>query len=133
MSKESTANCCSKLTFISKEFSEVRPEKTLVPTVKPPAKGIGCKGKLGSVSSITAGLASAFTVSLSELAARERFTSPADLQGARIAVVSVTSSVDWGQYYQAKLLPTDTLKEALELVVSGQTEGAIFDRPALQY
>ena len=31
------------------------------------------------------------------------------------------------------MLPTDTLEEALELVVSGKTEGAIFDRPALQY
>ncbi len=88
---------------------------------------------LVSISSITAGLASAFTVSLSELAAQERFTSPADLRGAKIAVVSDTSSVDLGQYYQAKLLPTDTLKEAVDLVVSGQAEGAIFDRPALEY
>ena len=88
---------------------------------------------LVSVSSITAGLASAFTVSLSELAAQERFTSPADLRGAKIAVVSDTSSVDLGQYYQASLLPTDSLKEAVDLVVSGQAEGAVFDRPALEY
>ena len=95
--------------------------------------GIWMVISLVSISSITAGLASAFTVSLSELAAQERFTSPADLRGAKIAVVSDTSSVDLGQYYQAKLLPTDTLKEALDLVVSGKTEGAIFDRPALEY
>ena len=88
---------------------------------------------LVSFSSITAGLASAFTVSLSELPASQKFTSTADLQGARIAVVSGTSSVDWGKYYRAKLLETDTLKEALDLVVSGKTEGVIFDRPALQY
>ncbi len=48
-------------------------------------------------------------------------------------MVTGTSSVEWGKYYQAELLETDSLKEALELVVSGQTEGAIFDRPALQY
>ncbi|MGK7916277.1 MAG: transporter substrate-binding domain-containing protein [Prochloraceae cyanobacterium] len=84
-------------------------------------------------SSITAGLASALTLSLSELAAHERFASPNDLQGSRIAVVSGTSSVEWGEYYQAQLLETETLKEAIELVASGQTEGAIFDRPALQY
>ncbi len=88
---------------------------------------------LVTFSSITAGLASAFTLSLSELAASERFASPAAFQSARIAVVSGTSSVEWGKYYQAQLLETDTLKEALELVVSGQAEGAIFDRPALRY
>ena len=86
-----------------------------------------------TVSSITAGLASAITISLSELAASEQFASPADLQGAKIAVVSGTTSVEWGKYYQAQLLKTDTLKEALDLVISGQTQGAIFDRPALKY
>ena len=86
-----------------------------------------------AVSSITAGLASALTLSLSELAASERFASTTDLQGARIAVVSDTSSVEWGEYYQAQLLAKETLKEAIELVVSGQAEGAIFDRPALRY
>ncbi len=86
-----------------------------------------------ALSSITAGLASALTVSLSELAASERFTNPNDLQGARIAVVSDTSSVEWGESYQAQLLATEDLEKAIELVVSGQAEGAIFDRPALRY
>ena len=86
-----------------------------------------------ALSSITAGLASALTLSLSDLAVNERFASPSDLKGAKIAVVSGTNSVEWGKYYQAQLLEADTLKEAIELVASGQTEGAIFDRPALQY
>ena len=55
------------------------------------------------------------------------------LKVPKIAVVSGTNSVEWGKYYQAQLLEADTLKEAIELVASGQTEGAIFDRPALQY
>ncbi|MDJ0716673.1 MAG: transporter substrate-binding domain-containing protein [Prochloraceae cyanobacterium] len=95
--------------------------------------GIWMLISLLTVSSITAGLASAITISLSELAASEQFASPADLQGAKIAVVSGTTSVEWGKYYQAQLLKTDTLKEALDLVISGQTQGAIFDRPALKY
>ncbi len=95
--------------------------------------GIWMLISLLAFSSITAGLASALTLSLSDLAVNERFASPADLQGAKIAVVSGTSSVDWGKYYQAQLLEADTLKEAIELVASGQIEGAIFDRPALKY
>ena len=84
-------------------------------------------------SSITAGLASAFTISLSELGATEKFTKAAELRGTRIAVVTGTSSVDWGKYYQVQLVETKSLKEAVELVVLGQVEGAIFDRPALEY
>ena len=95
--------------------------------------GIWMLISLLTLSTITAGLASAFTVSLSELAASEKFTSPADLKGAKIAVVSGTTSVGWGEYYQGQLVEVETLKQAIELVASGQTEGAIFDRPALKY
>ena len=85
-----------------------------------------------AVSSITAGLASAFTLSLADIS-EEQFTKASDLRGASIAVVSETTSTQWGEYYQAKLKQTKTLEEAIALVASGQVEGAIFDRPALKY
>ncbi len=94
--------------------------------------GIWMMVTLVTISSLTAGLASAFTLSLARLKT-ERFTRPETLVGARIAVVSGTTGLKWGKYYQARLIETDTLQEAIELVATGQVEGAIFDRPALQY
>ena len=50
-----------------------------------------------------------------------------------MAVVAGTAGADWAQDYQAILTPRETLEEAIAMVVTGKTEGVIFDRPALQY
>ncbi|MGK7874571.1 MAG: transporter substrate-binding domain-containing protein [Xenococcaceae cyanobacterium] len=94
--------------------------------------GIWMVVTLVTVSSLTAGLASAFTLSLSELTT-ERFRSSKDLQDAQMAVVSGTTGVEWAKYYQARLIEAETLQEAIELVLSGRADGAIFDHPALEY
>ncbi len=88
---------------------------------------------LVTVSSLTAGLASAFTAIISGEKARERFRTDQDLAGAQIAVVADTAGAQWGQQYQARLTPTETLEQAINLMITGQTEGVIFDRPALRY
>ena len=94
--------------------------------------GIWMVVTLITVSSITAGLASAFTLSLADLKT-ESFARPEDLGGAQIAVVSGTTSVKWANYYQARLIEAETLEKAIELVKVGEADGAIFDRPALEY
>ena len=88
---------------------------------------------LVTVSSITAGLASALTAIISEEKAREQFRSLKDLAGARMAVVAETAGAEWAEYYQARLTERETLEEAINLVVTGKTDGVIFDRPALRY
>ncbi|MEC4815795.1 MAG: transporter substrate-binding domain-containing protein [Scytonema sp. PMC 1069.18] len=85
-----------------------------------------------TVSSLTAGLASAFTLSLSNLSS-ERFQNPEDLRGARIAVISGTTGVQWGKYYRARLIEIENLEQAIDLLQEGQADGFIFDRPALEY
>lgn len=88
---------------------------------------------LVAVSSITAGLASAFTAALSEAGASEEFQTLRDLRGASIAVVAGTTAVKWAQYYDTRIEQTQSLEEAIDRVVRGQAEGVIFDRPALLY
>ncbi len=95
--------------------------------------GIWMVVTLVTVSSFTAGLASAFTAIISGEKARERFRTLQALPGARMAVVAGTAGADWAQDYQAILTPRETLEEAIAMVVTGKTEGVIFDRPALQY
>ena len=88
---------------------------------------------LVTVSSLTAGLASALTAVISGEKARERFNKIEDLAGATIGVVAETSGVELAEEYEAKLTTSDTLGEAINLLVQGKTAGVIFDRPALRY
>jgi ABC-type amino acid transport substrate-binding protein len=85
-----------------------------------------------AVSSLIGGLASAFTLALSEIPT-DSISSPEDLQGTRMAVVEGTTGEKWGAEYRAKLLPQSSLKDAITLVLEGNADGAIFDRPALEY
>ncbi len=85
-----------------------------------------------AVSSITAGLASAFTLALSRNS-RAPITNPAQLRGAVIAVVRGTTSELWADRMGAKSLVSDSLKQAIDLVEQKRAEGVIYDRPALRY
>ena len=85
-----------------------------------------------AVSSITAGLASAFTLALSRNS-RAPITNPAQLRGAVIAVVRGTTSELWADRMGAKSLVSDNLKQAIDLVEQKRAEGVIYDRPALRY
>jgi polar amino acid transport system substrate-binding protein len=85
-----------------------------------------------AVSSITAGLASAFTVSLAGVgttAIRE----PADLRGARLAVVAGTTSRRWAEEAGARLRLSDSLPDAVALVKRDEVDGLVFDAPALRH
>ncbi len=95
--------------------------------------GIWMVVTLVTVSSLTAGLASALTAVISGEKARERFRTLNDLAGAPMAVVAETASVEWAEDYETRLTESKTLEEAINLVVTGKTEGLIFDRPALRY
>jgi polar amino acid transport system substrate-binding protein len=87
---------------------------------------------LVTVSTITAGLASAFTISLSK-SQSSGITKPAHLDGKLMAVVSGTSSEFLARRYGARSLPAPTLGDAANLVKQGDASGMIFDTPALNY
>jgi len=94
--------------------------------------GIWMLISLIAVSSLIGGLASAFTLALSELPA-DSLSQPEDMQGKRMAVVTGTTGETWAAEYQAKLVQCSSLEDAISLVVEGKAEGAIFGRPTLEY
>ncbi len=83
-------------------------------------------------SSLTAGIATVMTLLLSA-EATEEFTQPEDIRGKQIAVVSGTTGEKWAKTYEARLLQSPNLDQAIERLKSGQAEGVMFDIPALQY
>ena len=85
-----------------------------------------------AVSSLTATLASAFTLFLTG-ATEAAITDPAQLQSRRVAVVSGTSAVELTERQDMSVVPADSLAEAIDLMLSGRAEAVIFDRPAIRY
>ena len=94
--------------------------------------GIWMVMSLVAVSSITAGLASAFTLSLARIAP-SAIRTKSDLRGKTIAVIDGTTSQKWGQVYETDALITDDLNEAIGLLEKGKVEGVIFDEAPLRY
>ncbi|MDA7491259.1 transporter substrate-binding domain-containing protein [Synechococcus sp. AH-707-M23] len=95
--------------------------------------GIWMVISLVAVSSITAGLASAFTLSLAEIAP-SAIREKADLRGKKIAVVEGTTSLRWGKLYEINAFLTKDLNGAIKILNQGKVEGIIFDEaPLLHY
>jgi polar amino acid transport system substrate-binding protein len=86
-----------------------------------------------SFSSITAGLASAFTAAISESAAQPTVQTPRDLKGKSVAVVTDTTAVSWADFYQADIRLASTLSAAMALLKQQQVDAVMFDRPVLVY
>jgi len=84
-----------------------------------------------ALSSITAGLASAFTVALSDQ--NPAFSDVNDLRRAKIAVVTGWSSARWAGYYGAEVVEAATLEEAIRLVSEQKVDGLISNRSTLVY
>lgn len=87
---------------------------------------------LVTVSSLTAGLASAITIALSG-GSTERFSSTTDLENARLATVGGSSSVPVAQKYSNRVQQVPTLADAVELLSNDKTDAVVFDRPAMKY
>ena len=85
-----------------------------------------------ALSSITAGLASAMTISLANQS-RPRFSSVEDIRQAKIATVSGWASSRWANYYNADITEAPTLEEAVSLVAENKVDGFIADRVTLSY
>ncbi|NEO28106.1 MAG: transporter substrate-binding domain-containing protein [Kamptonema sp. SIO4C4] len=94
--------------------------------------GIWMLISLITVSSLIGGLASAFTLALSEIPTAQ-ITRPADLRGTRMAVVRGSTGEIWATEYQVRVLKYAQLEDAIARVLAGQADGVIFDRPVLEY
>ena len=85
-----------------------------------------------AVSSLTASLASAFTLFLSG-ATETAINSPQQLNGRRVAVVEGTSGMDLAQREEMRIVPAPDLHSAVQLMLINQADALIFDRPAIRY
>ncbi|MGK7904675.1 MAG: transporter substrate-binding domain-containing protein [Hormoscilla sp.] len=85
-----------------------------------------------TVSSLTAGIATTLTLSLSHQGG-EPLGHPSELKEIPIAVVSGSTGAKWANYYQAQLIQKNRLKDAIALLEAGQVEGVVFDSPVLKY
>ena len=85
-----------------------------------------------AVSSLTASLASAFTLFLSG-ATESAISAPEQLNGHRVAVVKGTSGMELAQRGEMRIVGAANLRSAIQLLVEQQADALIFDRPAIRY
>ena len=85
-----------------------------------------------AVSSLTAGLASAFTLFLSGQIDGE-ITGPDQLRGRRVAVLDGSSGMELAERQQMRVVASKTLEDAIDNVLNNRADAVIFDQPALRY
>lgn len=86
-----------------------------------------------SFSSITAGLASAFTAAVSQSKVSPTIENVEDLENKDIAVITGTTAAEWADFYQADIRFANNLAGAVNLLQQNKVEAVMFDRPALIY
>ena len=85
-----------------------------------------------AVSSLTASLASAFTLFLSGTT-EQAITTAQQLEQKRVAVVSGTSGMELIQKSTTRLVQTKDLDEAISVLLAGKADALVFDQPALRF
>ncbi len=85
-----------------------------------------------TVSSLTAGIATTLTLSLSNQIVVE-FSSPEDIKDMRISTVKGSTGEKWAEFYGARISETKTLVDAINLLKLDEVDGVVFDVPAIQY
>ena len=85
-----------------------------------------------AVSSLTASLASAFTLFLSG-ATETAIDSPQQLSNRRIAVVEGTDGMELAENREMRVVPAPNLDSAVQLVLDRKADALIFDRHSLRY
>jgi polar amino acid transport system substrate-binding protein len=85
-----------------------------------------------AVSSLTASLASAFTLFLSGNT-NDSIQDSAQLVGQRAAVLEGTSGAELARQRNMRIVPAKTLAAAIDHVLMDRAEAVIFDRPAIRF
>ena len=87
---------------------------------------------LVAISTLTAGLASAFTVLLTG-SKEDRISDPRELSGLRVAAMEGSSGMEMAQRRNLRIVTTESLEKGVAAVVENKADALIFDRPALRY
>ncbi|MGK7878690.1 MAG: transporter substrate-binding domain-containing protein [Crocosphaera sp.] len=87
---------------------------------------------LVAVTTLTAGIATTLALAFSAQTYRN-LQSPSDLKGVRLATISGSKAVQWGQYYQTRIVEVDSLSEGIRQLESNQVDGILYSRLALEY
>jgi len=85
-----------------------------------------------AVSSLTASLASAFTLFLSGNLG-DNISDPDDLRGQRGAIIQGTSGEELAERLQMRIVPAESLPDAIDHLLENKAEAVIFDQPAIRY
>lgn len=87
---------------------------------------------LAAVTTLTAGIATTLAVAFSAQP-YQKLHKPSDLKGVRLATISGSKAVQWGQYYQARMVGVDHLSKAISLLASNQVDGVLYSRSVLEH
>ncbi|MGK7942167.1 MAG: transporter substrate-binding domain-containing protein [Crocosphaera sp.] len=87
---------------------------------------------LAAVTTLTAGIATTLTLAFSAQP-YQKLQSPSDLKGVRLVTISGSKAVEWGQYYQARIVKVDSLSEGIRQLESNQVDGVLYSRLVLEY
>ncbi len=83
-----------------------------------------------TASSLTAGIATALTLSSLDPLVVERAE---ELSGSSVAVVRDSTGARFAREHGARLVDASDIDAAIALLVEGEVDAVVFDRPALQY
>ncbi|MEL4896297.1 transporter substrate-binding domain-containing protein [Crocosphaera sp. Alani8] len=87
---------------------------------------------LAAVTTLTAGIATTLALAFSAQP-YQNLQSSSDLKGVRLVTISGSKAVQWGQYYQARIVEIDSLSEGINQLKSNQVDGVLYSRLALEY
>lgn len=87
---------------------------------------------LAAVTTLTAGIATTLALAFSAQTSQE-LQSPSDLKRVRLATIAGSKAVQWGQYYQGRMVEVYNLSDGIQQLESNQVDGVLHSRLALEY
>lgn len=84
------------------------------------------------ITSLTAGIATTLAIAFSAQS-YQRWQKPSDLKDVRLATISGSTAVQWGQYYQARIVGVEHISQGIVLLESNQVDGVLYTRLALEH
>ncbi len=87
---------------------------------------------LAVVATLIGGVASTLSLAFSAQP-YQKIQNTDDLKGVRLAVISGSSGVQWGQYYQARIIKVEEIEEGIKLLDANQVDGVLYSRLVLEH
>lgn len=84
------------------------------------------------ITTLTAGVATTIAVAFSAQP-YQKLQKPSDVKGIRLATISGSTAVQWGQYYQARMVGVEHISGGISLLESNQVDGVLYTRLVLEH